>query len=228
MQIKYYGHACFEIIIGGKKLLFDPFITGNSLAKNIDISNIMPDYIFISHAHQDHVGDTIAIAKQSGALVISNFEITNKIQEWGINNVHAMNIGGKYEFDFGTAKYVYALHSSSFSDGSYGGNAGGFIIQSKEGNFYFAGDTGLSTEMKLIGDYRTVDFALLPIGGNFTMDVDNAIIAANMIRCNIIFGMHYNTFPVIKIDKKLALEKFDRAGKNLHLLDIGETYNYSN
>jgi L-ascorbate metabolism protein UlaG (beta-lactamase superfamily) len=226
MNIKYYGHSCFEAVVMGKKLLFDPFISGNPLAKDIDIKKLHPDYILISHGHVDHVGDAVAIAKQSGATVISNFEIVNWMEKQGAKKCHAMNIGGKFPFEFGSVKYFNAVHSSTMPDGANGGNAGGFIIQSDEGSFYFAGDTGLTYDMKLIGEYSCVNFAMLPIGGNFTMGIDNAIIASNLISCSKIIGMHYDTFPIIAIDKTEAVEKFHRAGKELILLNIGETFNY--
>jgi len=226
MLINYYGHACFEISIDGKKLLFDPFISGNPLASDIDIKKIRPDYILVSHAHHDHIADAISIAIQSNATIISNFEIVNWLQKQGVSQGHSMNIGGKHSFDFGDVKYVNAVHSSSLPDGTYGGNPGGFLIQSCEGNFYFAGDTGLMYDMKLIGEFRSIDFAMLPIGNNFTMGVDNAIIASDMINCETIFGMHYDTFPIITIDKNEAKEKFKRVGKELILLNIGETLNF--
>ena len=137
-----------------------------------------------------------------------------------------MNIGGKFDFDFGTVKYFTAQHSSSLPDGSYGGNPGGFLIKGDHNkNFYFAGDTGLTYDLKLIREYISIDFAFLPIGNNFTMGVDNAIIASEFINCDKIIGMHYDTFDIIKIDKKVAVEKFHRAGKELILLEIGETLN---
>jgi len=226
MEIKYYGHSCFEVTVNNKKLLFDPFISGNPLAKNIDLKKIKPDYILISHGHQDHVGDAVEIIKQSDAKVISNFEIVDWIEKNGAKNTHSMNIGGKFSFDFGNVKLLNAVHSSMLPDGSYGGNPCGFLIQSCEGNFYFAGDTALTYDMKLIGAYMKIDFAILPIGGNYTMGIDNAIIASDMINCNKIIGMHYDTFPIINIDKQEAIEKSKRAGKELILLNVGETYNF--
>jgi len=215
--------SCFEVSVNGKKLLFDPFISGNPLASGIDITKIKPDYILVSHGHFDHIADAIAIAEQSDAMVISNYEIVTWLTSKGVKKAHPMNIGGKFKFDFGFVKLFNAAHTSSLPDGSYGGNAAGFIIQSDEGNFYFAGDTGLMYDMNLIGKYMSVDFAFLPIGNNFTMGVDNAIIASDMICCHKIIGMHYDTFPIIEINKPEAKEKFTRAGKELILLNIGDS-----
>ena len=134
-----------------------------------------------------------------------------------------MNIGGQWRFDFGAVKCVNAVHSSVLPDGSYGGNPMGFLIETKNKNFYYAGDTALTYDMKLIGEYRNIDFALLPIGDNFTMGIDNAIIASDFINCNNIIGVHYDTFGYIKIDSNDAIRKFNSAGKNLQLIPIGDT-----
>lgn len=223
MIITYYGHACFEVEVSGKKLLFDPFISPNELAKNIDITSIKPDYILISHGHEDHVADAVEIAKQSGAKVISNFEIVTWLNEQAIENCHPMNHGGKWEFEFGVVKMVNAVHSSGLPDGSYGGNPAGFVIESQEGNFYFAGDTALTLDMQLIGKMHDLDFAVLPIGDNFTMGIDEAVIAAEFIQCDQIIGVHYDTFGFIKIDHNKAIEAFKAKEKQLHLIDIGHS-----
>jgi L-ascorbate metabolism protein UlaG (beta-lactamase superfamily) len=186
MNITYYGHSCFGVEVNGKHLLFDPFITPNGLAKNIDITSIKADYILVSHGHFDHIADAVSIASRTGAKVICAFEIHTWFNKQNITNTHPMNIGGKSKFDFGNVKCVTAVHSSCLPDGTYGGNPMGFIIESPEGNFYFAGDTALTYDMKLIGDYRTVNFAFLPIGDNFTMGVDNAIIAVKLLVCTTI------------------------------------------
>lgn len=222
MKVRYYGHSCFSVIVGGKHLLFDPFITPNSLAKHIDISLIPADYILISHGHEDHVADALAIAKRTNATVVANYEVAMWLGKRGAEKVHAMNHGGWAMFEFGPVKYVNAIHSSSMPDGSYGGNPGGFIVESSEGNFYYSGDTALTMDMKLIGDSTKLKFAVLCVGDNFTMGVDDAIKAADFIRCKEILGVHYDTFPPIKIDHNVAKEKFKAAGKNLHLLPIGE------
>ncbi len=223
MKITYYGHSCFGVEVNGKHLLFDPFISSNALAKDITVSSIKADYILISHGHEDHIADAISIAKHTGAKVICTFEIHNWLNKNNISNTHPMNIGGKSKFDFGNVKCVVAVHSSSLPDGSYGGNPMGFIIESTQGNFYFAGDTALTYDMKLIGNYRTINFAFLPIGDNFTMGVDNAIIAAEFINCRKIIGMHYDTFGMIKIDKDEAVKKFAQAGSELILFNVGES-----
>ncbi len=224
MNITFYGHSCFEVEINGKHLLFDPFISHNPLASHIDISKIKADYILISHGHWDHLADAIEIAKRTNALVISVYEITEWLKKQGLENVHPMNIGGKKIFDFGSIKCVNAVHSSSLPDGSYGGNPMGFVIESSDKNFYFAGDTALTYDMKLIGQYRKIDFAILPIGDNFTMGVDNAIICCkDFINCNDVIGMHFDTNEYIKIDKQEAIRKFKIQGNKLTLLEIGET-----
>jgi L-ascorbate metabolism protein UlaG (beta-lactamase superfamily) len=224
MKITYYGHSCFGVEVNGKHLLFDPYISPNELAKNIDINTIPADYILVSHGHGDHIADVVSIAKRTGAKVVAAYEITEWATKQGITNVHPMNIGGKREFDFGYVKCVLAVHSSSFPDGSYAGNPMGFIIESNAGNFYFAGDTALTYDMKLIGEYRSgLDFAMLPIGGNFTMGIDNSIIASEFIKCNRIIGMHFDTFGYIVVDHQEAKKKFSRAGLNLTLMEIGQT-----
>lgn len=225
MNITYFGHSCYGIEINGKHLLFDPFITPNELAKNIDANTVKADYILISHGHEDHIADAVYIAKRTNAKVICCWEIYLWLQKQGIENIHPMNIGGKKQFDFGSVKCVKAEHSSSLPDGSNGGNPMGFVVESTDKNFYYAGDTALTYDMKLIGEYRKIDFSFLPIGDNFTMGVDNAIIATQFIKCPDVIGMHYDTFSFIKIDKEEAIRKFVIQGKKLTLMKIGETIN---
>lgn len=224
MKITYYGHSCFGVEVNGQHLLFDPYITPNELAKNIDVNSVPADYILLSHGHGDHIADAVSIAKRTGATVVACFEVIEWLKKQGVENVHPMNIGGKKGFDFGSVKCVIAIHSSVMPDGTYGGNPMGFIIESNAGNFYFAGDTALTYDMKLIGEYRSgLDFAMLPIGGNFTMGIDNAIIAAEFIKCDKIIGMHYDTFGYIVIDHEEAKKKFTRAGIDLTLMEIGQS-----
>jgi L-ascorbate metabolism protein UlaG (beta-lactamase superfamily) len=223
MKITFYGHACFGVEIAGKHLLFDPFVSPNELAKDIDVDAIPADYILLSHGHVDHVADATRIGLRTGAKVISNFEVVSWFGAKGLENGHPMNHGGQWKFDFGTVKYVNAVHSSVLPDGTYGGNPGGFVISSDEGTFYYAGDTALTMDMQLIGRVFDLDFAILPIGDNFTMGVDDAIIAAEFIKCNKIVGMHYDTFGFIEVDKAAAKAKFTAAECELILLDIGST-----
>jgi L-ascorbate metabolism protein UlaG (beta-lactamase superfamily) len=223
MKITYFGHSCFQVDINGKKILFDPFISPNPLAAKIDIKSIQPDYILISHGHYDHIADVETIAQQSNAQIICSWEISEWLSKKGMQNIHPMNIGGKWMCDFGKVKCVAAIHSSSLPDGSYGGSAMGFIIETSHGNFYYSGDTALTYDMKLIGEFRKLSFALLPLGDNFTMGVDNAVIASDFIKCNTIIGLHYDTFDMIKIDKEDAFRKFEYGGKKLILIEIGNT-----
>lgn len=156
MRVTYLGHACILVEVAGKKLLFDPFITPNELASHIDVDAIEADYVLVSHGHQDHLADAESILKRTGAKLISNFEIVSWFGRQEIENMHPMNHGGGYDFDFGRVTYVNAIHSSMLPDGSYGGNPGGFVIQSGEGNFYFSGDTALTYDMKLIAESTTL------------------------------------------------------------------------
>jgi L-ascorbate metabolism protein UlaG (beta-lactamase superfamily) len=223
MKLTYYGHSTFLVDVQGKKILFDPFISYNELAKNIDINSIEVDYIFLSHGHADHIADCIAIAKHTNAKVVSVFEIHEWLNKQGIANTHPMNTGGKWNFDFGTVKCVVAQHSSCLPDGSYGGNPLGFIFTTGAGNFYYSGDTALTLDMQLIPAWAKLDFAVFPIGDNFTMDVTDAIQAAAFVKANKVVGVHYDTFGFIKIDKEKAKKDFATAGKELLLPAIGET-----
>ena len=223
IDITYYGHACFNANINGVNLLFDPFISPNPLAKNINIDSIEADYILITHGHEDHIADLETIAKKTNAKIISNFEITSWVTEkFNIENCHPMNHGGSWHFDFGKVKYVNAVHSSVLPDGTYGGNPGGFVITSNCGNFYYAGDTALHMDMKLIPLDLTIDFALLPIGDNFTMGINDAVHAAKFVETNKVIGLHYDTFGFIEIDHNEAINTFNTNNLQLHLLDVGK------
>lgn len=221
-QVTYYGHSCFLVETNGKKLLFDPFITPNNLANEINFDEIFCDYILVSHGHEDHCADIETLAKKTNATIIGSWELHAWLNKKNILNTHPMNLGGKCNFDFGTVKMVYACHSNSFPDGTYGGTAAGFIIKNNETCFYYSGDTALSNEMKLTGEMYKLDFAFLPIGSNFTMDAEDAAIASKFIKCNNIIGMHYDTFGYIKIDQKEAINEFEKAGSNLTLMKIGQ------
>ncbi|MFH6959926.1 metal-dependent hydrolase [Flavobacterium aquidurense] len=222
MKITFYGHASLGIEVGGKHILVDPFITGNPKASAIDIETLKADYILVTHAHGDHVLDVEAIAKRTNATIVSNAEITSYYAQREFK-AHPMNHGGSWNFDFGKVRYVNAIHSSSFSDGSYGGNPGGFVIESEHKNIYIAGDTALTFDMKLIPLRTKLDLAILPIGNNFTMDVEDAIIASDFIECDKILGYHFDTFGYIEINHEDAIRRFFDKGKDLMLLEIGES-----
>ncbi|WP_034924027.1 metal-dependent hydrolase [Gillisia sp. CAL575] len=223
MIITFYGQNSFGINIGDINILVDPFITGNKLSKDqINILDLKADYILLTHAHQDHILDAEAIAKNTGAIIVSNFEIATHYENMGFE-VHPMNHGGSWDFEFGRLKYVNAIHTSSFPDGSYGGQPGGFVIEGEHKNIYIAGDTALTMDMKLIPMRTKLDLAILPIGDNFTMGVEDAIIASDFIECDKIIGCHYDTFGYIEIDHEEAKRKFYEKGKDLMLLDICES-----
>ena len=222
MKITFYGQSSLGIEVAGKNIIVDPFISGNELAKNINIDELKADYILVTHAHQDHVLDVETIAKRTGATIVSNAEIADYYAEKGFKS-HPMNHGGSWKFDFGSVKYVSAIHSSAFPDGTYGGNPGGFVIESEHKNIYIAGDTALTFDMKLIPLRTKLDLAILPIGNNFTMDVEDAIIASDFVECDKILGYHYDTFDYIKINHEDAKKKFFDKGKDLMLLEIGES-----
>ncbi|NOW97854.1 metal-dependent hydrolase [Mucilaginibacter sp. SG564] len=223
MKITYYGHSSFSVFAGGKHILFDPFITGNELAKDIDIDTIPADYIFVSHGHFDHIQDVVAIANRTGATVVGIWELYSYFGKQGVKNLHPLNPGGKVVFDFGTAKSVIAQHSSSLPDGTYAGVACGFVFKTEEGNFYYSGDTGLTLDMTLIPKWAELDFAVFPIGDALTMGIEEAIEAAQFVKTNKVLGVHYDTFGFIKIDKAGAVKQFKAAGIELFLPAIGET-----
>jgi len=228
MKLTYLGHAGFIVEFNGKTLVFDPFITGNPKApSNIDVNNIKADYVLLTHAHGDHVADAETIARNNDATIISNYEITMAYTGKGLKG-HPLNHGGKKTFDFGTVKYVNAIHTSAFPDGSNGGDPGGFVIWHDNVCFYHAGDTALTMDMKLIPmTCPKLDFCIFPIGDNFTMGYEDAAIAAEFVECNMIIGCHYDTFGYIEIDQQKALDAFSAKGKQLLLPEVGSTINLS-
>ena len=222
MKITYLGHASLSIEVANKNIIVDPFISGNELAKNIDLNTLKADYILVTHAHEDHILDVETIAKRTGAKVVSNFEIVNHYGNLGIEG-HPMNHGGTWQFDFGKVTYTNAIHSSSFPDGSYGGQPGGFVLETDEGNIYIAGDTALTMDMKTIPMQTKLDLAILPVGDNFTMGIESAVIASDFVECNKVLAYHYDTFGYIEIDHTKAKEAFKSKGKELVMLEIGNS-----
>jgi L-ascorbate metabolism protein UlaG (beta-lactamase superfamily) len=222
MTLTYLGQSSFHILLNGQQLIFDPFITPNPLASEIDINGLMADYILLSHGHGDHVADAETIATNTKAKIIASYEVVSWYEAKGLKG-HPMNLGGKWKFDFGTVKYVQAVHSSMLPDGSYGGPSGGFVVWGEGYSFYFAGDTALTLDMQLIPQTcPKLDFAILPIGDNFTMGYEDALIAAQFIACDKIIGCHFDTFGYINIDHQAAIDAFKNAGKELIIPAIGQ------
>ena len=195
MKITFHGHSCFLIETNGTRLLIDPFLTGNPLA-TVSADDIEADYIILSHGHGDHYGDTESIAKRTGAQVLGNFEVVTYAQKNGVEKIHPMNPGGGFEFPFGRVEMTTAHHSSSMPDGSYGGVACGLLLFLEGKVIYHAGDTALFKDMTLIGE-EGIDLAIIPIGDNFTMGVQDAARAVEFLTPQTVIPMHYNTFGYI-------------------------------
>jgi len=198
VEVTWYGHACFLIESAGHRILTDPFLTGNPLAP-VDAQEVQADFILVTHGHGDHVGDTVAIARRTGALVISNFEIVTWLEEQGLTRLHAQHLGGGFDHPFGRLKLTLALHGSSLPGGRDGGNPAGLLLDLPGCRIYHAGDTGLFSDMALIGE-GGLDLAILPIGDNFTMGPDDALRAVKFLRPRCVVPIHYGTFAVIRQD----------------------------
>jgi L-ascorbate metabolism protein UlaG (beta-lactamase superfamily) len=197
-KMTWFGHAAFQVETGGKMLLIDPYLSDNP-STDVSPDSLKPDFILISHGHGDHVGDAVAIAKRSGAQVISNFEIANWFDAQGVGT-HAQHLGGGHKHPFGYLKLTLALHGSALPDGSYGGNPAGFLLTTNAGEkVYFACDTGLFGDMRLIGE-EGIDLAVLPIGDNFTMGPDDALRAVKLIQPKHVIPVHYDTWDLIAQD----------------------------
>ena len=223
LKLTWYGHAAIGIETEGHSLLVDPFLSGNPSAA-IDAKSVSPEYILISHGHGDHVGDAVAIAKRSGATVISVFEIAEWIGKKGIQS-HGQHIGGGRHYDFGYLKLTQALHGSALPDGSYGGNPCGFLLTTKDHlKVYLACDTGLFGDMRLIGE-EGIDLAVLPIGDNFTMGPDDALRAVKLIQPKHVIPVHYNTFGLIAQDAGAWAARVQaETGATPHVLQPGESF----
>lgn len=224
MEVSFHGHAVVRVKTDKHTILFDPFITGNPLT-DLNADSVEADIILLTHGHSDHVGDTIQIAKRTGALVVAPNELAVWLAKKGLENVHGMNIGGAYNFDFGRVKYTQAFHSSSFEeeDGTvvYMGMPSGILLTVEGKTIYHLGDTSLFGDLKLIGEMNDIDLALIPIGDNYTMGPEDGLIAAKWLNAKTVVPIHYNTFPVIKQDAKAFAEKVS-PGKGVYL-EIGES-----
>ncbi|MDG1895861.1 MAG: metal-dependent hydrolase [Fuerstiella sp.] len=222
-RITWLGHSAFQVETSGKSILIDPFFEGNPVAQ-VSADDVNADVIIVTHGHGDHVGDTVAIAKRTGALVISNFEIVTWLHNQGVEHAHPMHIGGSHAFDFGTVKLTIAHHGSSLPDGSDGGNPTGVILKTAGGNLYFAGDTGLFGDMKLIGE-ENLAVAVIPVGDNFTMGPDDSIRATQFLQPKTVIPCHFDTWPLIEQDvddwsRRIAAETTARPT----VLQIGECF----
>lgn len=222
LSLRYLGHSCFEVSHSDTSYLIDPFITGNPLAEAIDISLLSPSHVFVSHGHQDHMADAEAICRRSGAPLVSNYEIVSWFQQKNVPG-YPLNPGGFLDLPTGRVKYVPAIHSSVLPDGSNGGNPGGFVFLLEGAHFYFAGDTCAFSDMQLIPKLcGAMDFCILPLGGTFTMEAQEAVLAAQFVGCNRVIGCHYDTFGPIEIDHDNAIKAFAEADIELTLPKIGE------
>jgi L-ascorbate metabolism protein UlaG (beta-lactamase superfamily) len=226
MKVTYYGHSCFMVETSGKTLLFDPFITPNPMAAAVDVSLLRPDFILLSHGHFDHVADVETIAGRCGATIIGGYEVAEWFGAKGLERRIPMNSGGGCTLEFGRVTFTPAVHSSSMPDGSYGGQPGGFLVETGEGAFYYSGDTALTRDIELVSAAGPLKFAALCIGDHFTMGCRDASTVASWLGCKDVLGVHYDTFPPIRIDHASAKEAFSAKGARLHLAGIGESLSF--
>ncbi|MEO4051942.1 metal-dependent hydrolase [Solibacillus sp. CAU 1738] len=222
MQISYHGHSVVKIITNDKTILIDPFIRGNDVT-DLQVEEQKPDVILLTHGHNDHVGDTVEIAKANGTLVVAPNELANYLGWQGVN-IHPMHIGGAKEFDFGKVKFTQAFHGSSFvteqNEIIYTGMPGGILFMAEGLTIYHAGDTALFGDMKLIGERHPIDVAFLPIGDNFTMGPEDAAYAVSLLKPKIVVPIHYNTFPPIQQDPQKFAQLVE--GAEVQILQAGQ------
>jgi L-ascorbate metabolism protein UlaG (beta-lactamase superfamily) len=221
MKLKFLSHSGFMITTDkGERILIDPFLEGNPSAP-LHHTEIDAEYIVLTHAHGDHIGDSFKIAKRKDSLFICVNELANYCIEKGFQ-AHNMHIGGSHKFSFGRVKFTIAHHGSMTPDNTYGGEAAGVIISVGNKNIYHTGDTGLFYDMKLIGEMTSLDYMLLPIGDNFTMGITDAVKAVELANPKVAIPMHYNTFPLIKADPELFKEQVEALGKKSIIMQPGQ------
>ena len=224
-KLTYHGHSCFSVEGAGNTIWLDPFLGGNPQADIGPDDVTKADYILVSHGHGDHLGDAVAISRQTGATIISNNEIATYCEGEGVN-AHGLHIGGGYQFPFGRVKMTIAHHGSTLPDGGYGGNPGGFLLDVAEKRIYHAGDTGLFYDMKLLGEEKPIDVALLPIGDNYTMGPDDALRAVQLLTPRLVVPMHYGTFDVIQQDPGAFAKRVKQiTGIDVVVMSPGESLN---
>ncbi|MDD3536005.1 MAG: metal-dependent hydrolase [Candidatus Cloacimonetes bacterium] len=222
MTLKYFGHSAFQIVTdSGLSIFIDPFISENPLSA-CGIEGLKADYILLTHAHADHLGDTLSLAHKKETTIVCVYELAGLLEKAGYKT-HAMQIGGAFSFPFGRVKFTQALHGSQTPDGVYAGLAAGIILELEGATLYHAGDTGLFGDLDLIGDLNDIDYFLVPIGGNFTMDIQDAAIATSWINPKYAIPMHYNTFPVIKANPQEFQALVEEDGIKVLILKPGET-----
>lgn len=223
IKLTWYGHATMGLEVNAHRLLIDPFFSGNPAASTT-ADNVQADFILISHGHGDHVGDAVAIAKRTGAQVISNFEIINWFGAQGVENAHPQHIGGGFTYPFGYLKLTQAMHGSALPDGTYGGNPAGFLLTADGKKVYLACDTGLFGDMKLIGE-EGIDLAVLPIGDNYTMGPDDALRAVKLLQPKNVVPVHYDTWGWIAQDVNAWAKRVTaETSAKVHVLKPGENF----
>jgi L-ascorbate metabolism protein UlaG (beta-lactamase superfamily) len=227
MKITYHGHSCIQVSHQGKSVIIDPFLTGNALAK-AKPEEIEVQYVLLTHAHGDHISDALTIAKRNNATVVATHELATYMGWQGVK-VHGMNLGGAYEFDFGTVKMTQAFHSSAIvlDDEQkiiYGGMPGGFLVTMGGKTLYHLGDTSLFSDLKMIGERNTIDIAFVPIGDNFTMGPEDALQASEWVGAKLTVPVHYNTFPVIKQNPEAFVHGLESRGLRGKVMTVGEEH----
>lgn len=229
MNIRYHGHSCIQITNKEYSLIIDPFITHNPSAQT-KIEDIKVQYVLLTHGHFDHIADAVEIAKRNDATIIATFELASYMSWQGVKT-HPMNLGGAYTFDFGTVKLTHAFHSSSMIDENEGkivylGMPAGFLLTIEDKTIYHAGDTGLFGDMKMLGEQNDIDLAFLPIGDNFTMGIEDALVAAEWLRAKYVIPVHYDTFPLIEVDVDTFITSLHQKQIGAKSLKLGETFSY--
>lgn len=224
MHLTYLSHSCFLVETSTHRLIIDPFLTGNPLAKT-KADDVECDFVIVTHGHDDHMADAVSIARRTGATIIANFEVALTCASRGAKNIHPMNPGGAWQAPFGRVKMTIAHHSSSTQTDNgflYLGNPCGVLITADGKTLYHAGDTALFLDMKLIGELNNIDVAMVPIGDNFTMGIDDAAIAVDFLKAKMAIPMHYNTFDLIKVDPNAFASKVQSIGAHAKVMGVGE------